>query len=163
MVAKLLASLVNRSSRNALESYAMNQLKLADLRLANSLRLPQFKNAAGDIAHSKPDGSDWSPADWMVAVVGELGEAANVMKKMRRGDFGAYGSATYAAAEAMLSKEFADVLTYLDLMAAQFGIDLGDATMHKFNEVSRRVGASIFMQPCAHDKTVIVYDVSEPE
>ena len=140
----------------------MNQLKLSDLRLANTLRLPQFKNAAGEVAHDKPDGSDWSPADWMVAVVGELGEAANLMKKIRRGDFAT--DCDLLEAKEKLQKEFADVLTYLDLMAFQFGVDLGEATMNKFNEVSRRVGATIFMQQGAAPwHQVRVYDVSEPE
>lgn len=139
----------------------MNQLKLADLRLANKLRLPQFKNAAGEIAHAEPDGSDWSPADWMVAVVGELGEAANLMKKIRRGDFPT--ECDVLEAKEKLQKEFADVLTYLDIMAFQFGVDLGEATMNKFNEVSRRVGATVFMQECASRGSVLVYDTSETD
>jgi NTP pyrophosphatase (non-canonical NTP hydrolase) len=134
----------------------MNQLKLADLRLANKLRLPQFKNAAGEIAHSQPDGSDWSPADWMVAVVGELGEAANLMKKIRRGDFPT--DCDLLEAKEKLQKEFADVLTYLDIMAFQFGVDLGEATMNKFNEVSRRVGATVFMQEAATGACIYVLD-----
>lgn len=121
----------------------MNQLKFADLRQANLLRLPQFKNAIGEPAHSKPDGSDWSPADWMTAVVGELGEAANLMKKLKRGDFGQVGSPRYELAMVDLRKEFADVITYIDLLAVQFGVDLGEAVMRKFNEVSVRVGADV--------------------
>lgn len=121
----------------------MNQMKFADLRQANLLRLPQFKNALGEPAHSEPDGSDWSPADWMVAVVGELGEAANLMKKLRRGDFGPVGEPMHDKIMVELRKEFADVLTYMDIMAAQFGVDLGQAVMDKFNEVSVRVGSDV--------------------
>lgn len=137
----------------------MNQLKFADLRVANRMRLPQFKNAVGEPAHSKPDGSDWSPADWMVAVVGELGEAANLMKKIRRGDFAT--ERDLLEAEAKLQKEFADFVTYADIMAAQFGIDLGEAVMNKFNEVSRRVDSSIFMQEAATGACVYVFDAAE--
>jgi len=36
--------------------------------------------------------------------------------------------------------ELADVLTYLDLLAATLGVDLGRAAAQKFNEVSERVG-----------------------
>ena len=56
------------------------------LRKANIARLPEFKNSKGEPAHSKSDGSDWSPAQWLQAVIGELGEYANVMKKVERGD-----------------------------------------------------------------------------
>jgi NTP pyrophosphatase (non-canonical NTP hydrolase) len=125
---------------------AMNQLKFETLRKANLLRLPQFKNSLGLPAHSEPDGSDWSPADWMVAVVGELGEAANIMKKLRRGDFGTDKEApAYVDAMKMLEKEFADFITYADIMASQFDIDLGKAVTDKFNEVSMRVGCEVFI------------------
>jgi NTP pyrophosphatase (non-canonical NTP hydrolase) len=139
----------------------MNQLKFADLRLANTLRLPQFKNAQGEPAHSQPDGSDWSPADWMVAVVGELGEAANLMKKIRRGDFATM--CDLLEAKEKLQKEFADFITYADIMAAQFGIDLGEAVMQKFNEVSRRVDSTVFMQEAATGACVYVFDKSETD
>ena len=39
-----------------------------------------------------------------------------------------------------VAKELADVVTYLDLLAFRCGVDLGRATMDKFNEVSERVG-----------------------
>lgn len=116
-------------------------LTFRQLRAANARRLPQFRNARGERSHPKDDGSDWSPADWMVAVVGELGEAANLMKKIRRGDF-APGADTAAAAE-KLRHEFADFITYADIMAYQFGIDLGEAVREKFNIVSQRVGADV--------------------
>lgn len=66
-----------------------NGLSFATLRAANLQRLPQFKNAKGERSHPTDDGSDWTPAEWLQAVVGELGEAANVMKKIRRGDMSA--------------------------------------------------------------------------
>ena len=113
------------------------------LRTANTLRLPQFKNALGHPAHMMADGSDWSPADWFVATVGELGEAANLMKKIRRNDF---VTKDIQAARLKLAKEYADVVIYLDLMAKQYGIDLGDAVTLKFNEVSERIGSSIFLK-----------------
>jgi NTP pyrophosphatase (non-canonical NTP hydrolase) len=124
-------------------AHTANRLTFAQLRLANTMRLPQFKNAQGEPAHAMADGSDWSPADWMLAVVGELGEAANLMKKIKRGDF-ADGS-QLDEARAKLKKEFADVITYMDLMAYQFRFDLGEAVTEKFNEVSARVGSSIFL------------------
>lgn len=79
---------------------------------------------------------DWTPADWMTALTGELGEAANILKKMRRGDMS-------LADMPLLAKELADVQTYLDLLANCLGIDLGEATRRKFNEVSARVDSAI--------------------
>lgn len=115
----------------------MSELTFDSLREANVLRLPQFKNAKGALAHSKPDGSDWSPNDWLTAICGELGELANVLKKLRRGDKSA------DELRQAISDEIADVQIYLDLLAYQFRIDLGQATVDKFNEVSERVGAKI--------------------
>lgn len=129
--------------------YMTNGLTFNTLREANIQRLPQFKNAKGELAHSRPDGSDWSPSQWLQAVVGELGEYANIRKKFERGDL------TLAEFEVLAAKELADVQTYLDILAARCldapmkphktGINLGQATMDKFNEVSRRVGAKVFI------------------
>lgn len=129
-------------------------LTFGQLREANKLRLPQFKNSKGGLAHSKPDGSDWSPSQWLQAMVGELGEFANIRKKFERGDIGHVEYAVLAA------KELADVQTYLDILALRcldcgpcqqwphgfvsaIGVDLGKATMAKFNEVSVRVGSTV--------------------
>lgn len=107
------------------------------LRQANIARLPEFKNKHGEPAHSKADGSDWSPAQWLEAVVGELGEYANKHKKFVRGDF------TKGEFDKEAADELADVLIYLDLLAFQLGIDLGKATIKKWNEVSARVGTNL--------------------
>lgn len=124
-------------------------LTFAALREANTLRLPQFKNCHGELAHAKLDGSDWSPAEWLEAVVGELGEYANFAKKFRRGDITAEEFRTHAA------KELADVATYLDILARrcldrpgapdETGIDLGEAVRAKFNEISERVGSDVYI------------------
>lgn len=120
-------------------------LTLNVLREANVARIPQFKNAKGEPAHEKEDGSDWSLNDWLTAVVGELGEAANVLKKIRRGDF------TIDQARPELADELADVLTYLDILASQCGINLGKATIDKFNRVSQKVSSNIFIRPDGSD------------
>lgn len=91
----------------------------AVLREANTARLPQFKNRRGEPAHDRPDGSDWPPTSWCNAVWGEFGEAANVLKKMERGDF-----ASPEEGRAALGAELGDVLTYLDLLASQVGVKL---------------------------------------
>ena len=134
----------------------MISLSFKTLREANRLRLPQFKNKHGGAAHSRDDGSDWSPAQWLQALVGELGEFANIRKKYERGDL------TFEQYEIEAKKELADVQTYLDLLALRAldpasrdieamgwthptGVDLGRATLEKFNEVSQRVGSTVFL------------------
>lgn len=120
-------------------------LTFDELRQANKQRLPLFRNAQGEICHDNKDGTDWTPSDWVVAVVGELGEGANIIKKMRRGDFGKPTDARYKSAREFLLREFADVIIYMDLLALQFDIDLGEAVTTKFNEKSREVKANVFI------------------
>ncbi len=107
------------------------------LRGANTARLPQFKNNKGESAHSKKDGSDWCLAQWCNAVTGELGEAANIIKEIDNGNL------TLDEARPLLAKECADIVCYLDLLAMRAGIDLGKATIDKFNEVSAKTGCSV--------------------
>jgi len=111
----------------------MSKLTFNALREANLARLPLFKNRRGGPAHSKPDGSDWCLAQWSNAVLGELGEAADLIKKIDRGDF------SLAEIRVELAKELADVQCYLDILAFQAQIDLGQATIDKWNEVSERI------------------------
>jgi NTP pyrophosphatase (non-canonical NTP hydrolase) len=112
----------------------MSELTFGRLRAANIQRLPLFKNTLGIAAHTTRDGSDWSPAQWLQALVGELGEYANQRKKFERGDIAQ--TTFYAAA----SEELADVAVYLDLLACRLGIDLGMAIIAKFNRTSMRAG-----------------------
>lgn len=118
----------------------MNELTFKALRDANTARLPLFKNKYGAMAHSKADGSDWSPAQWLQAVVGEIGEYANLRKKFERGDVDRETFQREAA------DELADVVTYLDILAMQLGIDLGVATISKFNRISERVGCYVRLE-----------------
>ena len=103
-------------------------LTFDELREANQRRLPDFGKAY------PADESDWTPADWTVAAMGELGEFANLLKKRRRGQ---------DVSTEVLAKELADTVTYLDFVAHSLGIDLGEATRQKFNEVSVRVGSDV--------------------
>lgn len=104
------------------------------LRRANLARLPKFLNKYGKPAHTKPDGSDWSVAQWLQAVVGEVGEFANLRKKFERGDL------TNDEFQKEAAKELADIQIYLDILAFQVGVDLGKATISKWDEVSKRIG-----------------------
>lgn len=192
------------------------------LRLANTLRLPKFKNKHGVAAHTRPNGSDWNPAQWFQALIGELGEWAAVRAQF---ESGAISFEEYAKENA---KELADGQTYLDLLAYRSldktrpsvllddagymlriiaelgryanirkkydrrevtdsvltavrndafnrvrdlldtldashvrsnnavqdahpsGCDLGEATREKFNEVSTRVGADVYLHKAGH-------------
>ena len=78
-----------------------------------------------------------TPAQWLQAVIGEIGEYANLRKKYERGDF----TSEYFLREAR--DELADVQCYLDILAASLGIDLGEATRSKFNRVSERVYSDV--------------------
>lgn len=86
-------------------------LNLRKLRAANQRRLPQFRNKHGHLAHLRADGSDWSPAEWLQALVGELGELA-----AERVNF-ELGKQSFNDYELRARSETADVATYLDLFA----------------------------------------------
>ena len=81
----------------------------------------------------------WSPSDWLTAVTGELGELASLLKMRNRERDGLPGN-KFSPTDKQVADEIADVFTYLDLLAAALGIDLGRAAVEKFNEVSERVG-----------------------
>lgn len=74
----------------------------------------------------------WSPNDWGVAAGGELGEAQNKLKKMRRGDQPPFNT-TWPE---LVGEELADTVIYIDLLCARLGIDLAGAIRGKFNAVS---------------------------
>jgi NTP pyrophosphatase (non-canonical NTP hydrolase) len=88
----------------------------------------------------------WSLSDWMTAVTGELGEAANVAKKLNRVRDGIPGNLeTEAELREALRKEIADTFIYLDLLAQSQGFYLDDAAREKFKETSRKIGSPIEM------------------
>lgn len=76
---------------------------------------------------------------WIQATIGEFGELANILKKVDRGDF------TLDSVRADVAKELADVQTYLDILAFKLEVDLGEATIGKFNEVSKRIGSRVYI------------------
>ena len=97
---------------------------------------------------TSPDGfnhalDSWSLSDWMVAVTGELGEAANVLKKLNRvRDFIPGNSETPDQLREMLANELADTFIYLDLLAQAAKIDLPNAVRAKFDLTSKKIGYS---------------------
>lgn len=95
-----------------------------------------------------PDGfnhdlNSWSGPDWLTALVGEIGEAANLMKKLNRIRDGIPGNKEGEDEETLrcrLRKEFADAYIYLDLLMQSYGVDAEKAVTEKFIETSRAIG-----------------------
>jgi NTP pyrophosphatase (non-canonical NTP hydrolase) len=96
-----------------------------------------------------PDGfkhklGSWSTSDWFLAALGELGEAANIAKKLNRYRDGIPGNKeSEAALRDKLRKELGDVFVYLDLLAQSLGFDIGSAAVEVFNAKSEEIGCSI--------------------
>lgn len=85
----------------------------------------------------------WSLADWSNAAAGEMGEACNVVKKIRRQETGMKGAVDpdMTSLKEKLADEIADTFLYLDLLATHTGVDIDAAIVRKFNAVSEREAA----------------------
>jgi hypothetical protein len=68
----------------------------------------------------------WSSSDWLVAITGELGELASLIKMRNRERDGLPGN-KFSPTQRQIADE-------------ANGIDLGEAVAVKFNEVSQRLG-----------------------
>jgi NTP pyrophosphatase (non-canonical NTP hydrolase) len=94
----------------------------------------------------------WTGADWATAMAGEAGEACNVVKRLRRDDFGRVQAAADSRADlvAKLATEIGDTFLYLDLLAQFYGLDIARCIADTFNRVSVREGfpERIQAQPC---------------
>lgn len=102
-----------------------------------NLRRCTAANGFNHVLHS------WSISDWMTATLGELGEAANVLKKLNRVRDGIPGnSETPEELLDMFADELADTFIYLDLLAQAAGIDLPFAVRRKFEKTSAKIGYS---------------------
>ena len=94
----------------------------------------------------------WSLSDWMLATVGELGEAANIAKKLNRMRDGVPGNKeSTAELEAKFRREIGDTAVYLDLVAQSRGFTLVEAIIEVFNAKSIEVGFPVLIpdQPVA--------------
>lgn len=111
-------------------------LTFAELRGANASRVVKWHPA-----DATPE-QQWTGADWSNACAGEMGEAANVVKKLRRQEIGFRGvkDPDYDVLRSMLADEIGDTVCYLDLLARHYGIDMGEAVRNKFNRISVREG-----------------------
>lgn len=86
-----------------------------------------------------PECQTWSEADWIMATVGELGELANILKKIKRGS-----KKITKKTVKEVELELADTITYLcGFLANCLGINAGEVTREKFNIVSKRYNCSV--------------------
>lgn len=88
--------------------------------------------------------SAWSLSDWMVALTGEVGEAANVLKKLNRLRDGVPGNKqTEELLQAHFARELADAFVYLDLLCQAAGVDLWATVAEVFNAKSAELGYEV--------------------
>lgn len=87
------------------------------------------------------DGDSPPPIEFRATeLAGEVGELCNIIKKLARHRMGMKGGITRREALPMLKDELGDVVICADLLAHQFGIDLGLAVRRKFNRTSIKHG-----------------------
>lgn len=115
----------------------MNEkLTFSDLRNAN---LTRCEESFHPLDH-------WNLAEWGNACAGEVGEACNVAKKLRRLEDSEGYKATLPKADAAiedLADELADIVIYADLWAARAGISLEEAVRRKFDRTSDKVQSDV--------------------
>lgn len=128
--------------------------RCAELLADDELTFNQFRaaNVARCLKWHPAGIESWSPSDWMTAVTGELGELASLLKMRNRERDGLPGN-KFSPTNKQVADELADVLTYLDLLAAALGVNLGAAAVEKFNEVSARVGFPDRLPPTTSGQT----------
>jgi NTP pyrophosphatase (non-canonical NTP hydrolase) len=92
---------------------------------------------------------NWSPTDWACAMAGEMGEACNEVKKLRRlmDDKQLWGTKEFEIQKDILIgkilDELADTVIYADLLATRLGGHIGKSIIKKFNETSDKKGTNI--------------------
>ncbi len=110
--------------------------QLEQLRRANSERARLW--------HERDGIAEWNVADWSNAAAGEMGEVCGAAKDLRAletaTDQSLVSRHLVDACRSRLSDEIADTILYLALLAESQGIDLWDALVAKFDDVSRRFG-----------------------
>lgn len=121
-----------------MEQFIQSMRKFSDINLARCIQPIGFNHRL----------NDWSVNDWLVATLGELGEAANIAKKLRRyeSNMGDMNKETQHELMEAFEQEIADTFIYLNLLAQAAGIDLGIAVVSKFNRDSIKHGVPHRMQ-----------------
>lgn len=81
--------------------------------------------------------SSWSASDWLVALLGELGEAANVIKKIKRAQEGVRGNKeSLETLYLKLEEELGDTFVYFDLLCQSLGHNAFELGVKAFNRKS---------------------------
>lgn len=104
-----------------------------------------------------------TPAEWAVNLAGEVGEALNVLKKMRRiqpwsffsrtsprhmmGQMAYASEQEYARLFDHFADELADAMICVDLLGASMGLDLATIVARKFNKTSEKWNSPVRLQP----------------
>jgi len=98
---------------------------------------------------------DWDVRDWSIALMGEVGEAMNWIKKLKREADGTRGNdpddpkireltsqgmTMGQALVCLILEELADIFIYADLFALSLGSSLFVEAVEKFNKTSERIG-----------------------
>lgn len=94
------------------------------------------------------DFRNWSTLEWAGAACGELGEAANVAKKIKRIEDGLTGNEVsdhaflqdIAPLRAEVAKECADAFLYMCILLSSVEIDFEQAIVDRFNRKSEALG-----------------------
>lgn len=94
--------------------------------------------------------SDWIPEQWTNAAAGEMGECANLTKKIGRHRMGMPGNIKQEdknIADLFLNavREAADVIIYLDLFIQSCGYNTSEIVKQKFNDKSKELDCSIIL------------------
>lgn len=91
--------------------------------------------------------SVWSASDWMTALTGEVGEAANIIKKINRvrDGMGHLNKESPDKLPPKLKLELGDVGVYLDLLCQASGWTLEECVREAFNSKSREIGSPIIV------------------
>ena len=87
----------------------------------------------------------WSLLEWAGSAAGEMGEVANVCKKIKRRteEFDDAWSSRDPEIEELreqLGDEIGDTLAYLSLLASAAGLDLWEVVARKFDRISDKIG-----------------------
>lgn len=98
---------------------------------ANAQRAPGFTNSKGEKF------GEFTPLEVCGCAAGEMGELANLVKKVRRGDF------AIDDVRQKIADEVGDTVTYLAILCNKLDIDFGEACRVKFNAVSDRVKSEV--------------------
>ena len=112
-------------------SYPTYERFWRDLRRVNESRADRF----GHGGLHEDDG--WSAMQWGCALAGEVGELCNEVKKLERQ---LPSDPSPEELKGAIAEEMADVIIYLDLLAAKLNIDVEASVKAKFNKVSEKLG-----------------------